>query len=139
MREIVFRGKRDDGEWVEGNLFRPDLENADTQICIGTPTVRISYSVIPETVGQFTGLTDKNDKKIFEGDIIARKTRIGRESIEGVVKYGKFNCFCCGGVYGWYVDGDGDIREFKYPDACQYVVGNIHDNPELLEREDDRE
>lgn len=77
MREILFRGKRTiNGDWVEGNLFIPDLPNTPTQICIGTNIVRITYDIDPETVGQYTGLTDKNGKKIFENGymIIDNKT-----------------------------------------------------------------
>lgn len=135
MRDIIFRGKRkDNGEWVEGNLFRPDLENAETQICIGTPVVRICYDVIPETVGQFTGLTTADGTRIFEGDIIMCKWSSGNTHVEGFVDYGKFNCSCCDGVYGWTIT-EGDIREFgEDPSHNLWVVGNIHDNPELLER-----
>ena len=76
MREILFRGKTDKGEWIKGNLFIPDKEDTPTQICIGTNVVRISYDVIPETIGQYTGLTDKNGTNIFENGymIIDNKT-----------------------------------------------------------------
>ena len=136
MREIIFRGKRlSDGKWVEGNLFRPDLETSETQICVGTPVVRICYAVNPETIGQFTGLTTADGTRIFEGDIIGRKRFDGSECIEGVIEYGTFNCSCCDGVYGWYVSNSGDIRELGEPCSPRLrVAGNIHDNPELLER-----
>ena len=133
MREILFRGKRvDNGKWVKGSLF---VEGARCEIVRGTcNTVGIEgVDIISETVGQFTGLTDKNGKKIFEGDIIAYQF-YDEERIDGVVKYGAFNCSCCDGVFGWYVDG-GDIRRQKAEDECvsdNYVIGNIFDNPKLL-------
>ena len=124
MREILFRGKRiDNGEWVQGNLFIPDREDAPTEICIGTNIVRITYDVVPETVGQHTGLTDKNGKKIFEGDIVRGTDAIhrGRE------------------VYG-YIDHKngsfvivGDLMtHYRWLDYNVEIIGNIHDNPELL-------
>ena len=127
MREILFRGKRkDNGEWVYGNYGFNDTFTAENHYIFQNKAWE--YFVDPATVGQFTGLTDKNGKRVFEGDILAMK---GMEKliIEGVVRYGTFNCTCCHGVYGWFVDG-GDIREAEY---MREVIGNIHDNPELLE------
>ena len=53
--------------------------------------------------------------------------------VDGIVKYGEFNCSCCEGVYGWYVDG-GDIRNIE----SHEVIGNIYENPELLEVENEK-
>ena len=67
-------------------------------------------------IEQCTGLKDKNDNLIYEGDIVSDGYH------KGVVKYGEFNCSCCDGVYGWYFDG-GDIRETEYYE----IVGNTHE------------
>ena len=69
MREICFRGKRtNNGEWVEGCLIKVDWRNKPTTCSImPTRPTACNYIVIPETVGQYTGLTDKNGKRIFEG------------------------------------------------------------------------
>lgn len=147
MRKILFRGKainRDkgfhrtsykNGEWVYGiisRLYDERFKNLPAEMTNtnGVGGIEVDY----KTISQYTGLTDKNGKKIFEGDILAYCDINGNEHIEGVVKYGKFNCSCCDGVYGWYID-DGDIRiidkdGLKWLDP--YVKGNIHDNPELL-------
>lgn len=129
-REILFRAKRlDNGEWVIGSLFIPDLKDRPTQICIGTDTVRITYDVDPTTVGQYTGLTDKNGVKIFEGDVIKG------------FKYRDY------GQSGEYQD-DVRIVKWREKDAGFYpftmfdsytfnlkhyaVIGNRWDNQELL-------
>ena len=127
MREILFRGKRiDNGEWVEGFYNHiPCGRFLCDEHCIQTikQDGRIGqlYDVYDSTVEQFTGLNDKNGKKIFEGDIVASQW------CRGVVCCGEFNCSCCDGVYGWYFYG-ADIREYDMYE----VIGNIHDNPELL-------
>lgn len=134
MRDILFRGKRkDNGEWVKGYLFC-DVDCGETEILFvdyeaddyGVESWRNSCEVDPETVGQYTGLTDKNGTKIFEGDIV--KSQYGELLAE--VKAEVFNCSCCHGVYGF-------STETTYPDIGDtlVVVGNIHDNPELLEGE----
>lgn len=123
MREILFRGKRtDNGTWAYGYLF---CIWERTYLCWGTTNdVPNMKEVIPETVGQFTGLTDKNDKKIFEGDIVECVSG-GEQAIISWLKY--FACFglsfdgwCCG-----FDDYDFSLNDFK-------VIGNIHDNPEIL-------
>lgn len=136
MREILFRGKRlDNCEWVEGYLLKEcNYATCSWNLGIEYKTDRFGRfayevaEVVPYTVGQFTGLTDKNGKKVFEGDILHQYSPYRKEYWgECVVKYGEFNCSCCDGVYGWYFDG-GDIRDVEFYEVC----GNIHDNPGLL-------
>ena len=133
MREILFRGKRlVDGEWIVGYFVVTGRYSAIK------PKGEVYYGVDPSTVGQYTGLTDKNGKKIFEGDIVKADGYIF------VVRFGK-----CGGVanaenfgyMGFYFDGFDDVTKdcIRYGlrnDICYFtnreVIGNIHDNPELL-------
>ena len=149
--DLIIGAKRTDTEtgsfaewlaeyWVEGCLIRSGsytciLRNEEKvhpmywpYLCSETGCIDgYAEPVRPETVGQYTGLTDKNGKKIFEGDILKwMSTEIPGSPC--VVEYGDFNCSCCDGVYGWYFRG-GDIRN---PESY-IVIGNIHDNPELLE------
>ena len=129
MRGILFRGKRvDNGKWVYGDLAHfPDKTNIDPHEH-GQPWR--GYAVDPETVGQFTGLTDKNGKRIFEGDIVKHYNN----SDDG---------FDIGALYWdetfsqWKRTSIGNFhsRDFTYrvSRSCEYeVIGNIHDNPELM-------
>ena len=126
-REILFRGKRiDNGEWVEGNIFIPDKvakRELPTEILIGTNVVRISYEVDPSTVGQYTGLCDKNGKKIFEGDIMAF-TAYGFNYV-GTVEFadGSFSVMC---------EHASPFLDQAVSKHGAYIIGNMHDNPELL-------
>ena len=130
IREVIFRGKRTDCEaWVEGDLLH--YESGEMAICKGfskygyeATEIIGRYKVIPETVGQYTGLTDKNSGRIFEGDIV-KCVSDGEWAVISWLKY--FACFglsfdgwCCG-----FDDYDFSPNDFK-------VIGNIHDNPEIL-------
>ena len=127
MREILFRGKDIiSGEWIIGFLV--------SEKHIGN-WVKCE-PVIPETVGQFTGLTDKNGKKIFEGDIVESKFTKRPYSVcfgeyTYIDEYGDESSAC-----GWYNEEAGGYgTAFGNPDDWATVIGNIHDNPELLELE----
>lgn len=121
MREISFRGKRlDNGEWVDGNLFIDEKEDKH-EILIGYANYRVSWEVAPETVGEFTGLIDKNGKKIFEGDIVKSYDIFGRVDGCGVVHWS--NTFC-----SWHF---GKYKSMYSEHIATYeVIDNIHDNPE---------
>ena len=134
MREILFRGKRlCNSKMMFGSLLCCD----DGDCYIVTGDVHHShYKVDPETVGQFTGLSDKNGKKIFEGDIV-RHHNENPYAIPSIVEKGL--------VYwdekwgGWRRTSNGAFHRGKIDtyrmshDCCYEVIGNIHDNPELVE------
>lgn len=136
MREILFRGKRtDNGEWMKGSYLKANIhwhERGIHKDWIASLTIQNGgwcnvigkYAVIPETVGQYTGLTDKNGTKIFEGDIV--KLFLIDGVAVGVILYNESNfrfVFC------------EDNHRYGFDNECIFeVIGNIHDNPELLER-----
>ena len=150
MREILFRGKRkDNGEWVEGRLLANDVIVPCGQSFIleanclyeGDKPI-IGYEVDEETVGQFTGLTDKNGKKIFEGDIVRAITLDTGTEKMAVVCFGNFIDENNGDEYiGFYIEFDGikTTATQLAMEECKNrieVIGNIHDNLELLEVEE---
>ena len=136
MREILFRGKRaDTGEWIEG-YFGQSIDSfiiQDYGLVAGRFEV---FKVIPETVGQFTGLTDKNNKKIFEGDIITfcySNYEVGFSSASFGYLCGGYN----GEGYSYIIYFDDYENGLEIDDETKHiknieVIGNIHDNPNLL-------
>lgn len=129
IRKIVFRGKRiDTGEWVYGDLhtrcqkphIHPDVPNC--------PISGLKFNIDPDTVGQYTGLTDRNGKDVYEGDI-------------ALMDYSDFNTGKDGKIYA-VVRWIDDRAAFMWDAGLNYyadmrndveICGNIHDNPELLE------
>ena len=130
MREILFRGKATRTNlWVYGYYT--------TNYGTGRPQIREKAEccfteVIPETVGQYTGLTDKNGAKIFEGDIVKAQDNV-------------FGSVFCDGIVGtvtfeetaFFIETPNVIDTVYLFNECAVyeVIGNIHDNPELLEGE----
>lgn len=134
MREILFRGKRmDNGEWVCGDLVHSwEKMNAKPDIQIHN---NMGYfDVIPETVGECTSLTDKNGKRIFEGDIVDILTE--NEEI-GIVAYDDGG-FLVNPDSGFFVNADAFYVDFhsNINGTDLEIIGNIHDNPELLKGAD---
>ena len=140
MRPIIFRGKRvDNGEWVYGFYVKAEYHwhehgrHKDWLICSacangGWFVIHGRYPVDAETVGQYTGLTDKNGKKIFEGDILQGTitSRWNKAVIRCEVVYSKDGFISLEKTRN--SDWEHKVRFSKDIE----VIGNIHDNPELL-------
>lgn len=144
MRDILFRGKRaigladeilENGEWVYGYVTKPrNLKNElYTAIipAIDGEALNECVAIIPETVGQFTGLTDKNGKKVFEGDIV--------EDSQGIRKVVEYRATPCKSeVFACMPAGFScRVNECYAVDMRpnDIVIGNIHENHELLKGE----
>ena len=144
-REILFRGKRtDNGEWVEGYYVPCTFGNWPCRPAIvdkaDIENGMWHYDEVdPKTVGQFTGLDDKNGVKIFEGDIIEAQTQDTKQLRNAEVRFGEFTdinsdedeCYI-----GFYIVFDGIVTTAGQLKTCSdfiKVIDNIFDNPELLE------
>lgn len=136
MREILFRGKGTiDGEWKYGYYagevcktpFSPTTKQ-DNIIQLGS---NLWCEVVPDTVGQFTGLTDKNGTKIFEGDFV----RISEDYYDGLHCSGNEVYYSDGAFCVEYETSEYDVTSvgFLISEGVEVeVIGNIYDNPELI-------
>lgn len=140
MREILFRGQRiNNGEWMYGlpcrtlNKAGEDVLNIQCWEREKDGVTGIYDAVAPETIGQYTGLTDKNGNKIFEGDIVKAQDDI-------------FGSPFCNGITGkivyaetaFFIEPKNPMKsQWLFNECAVYeVIGNIHDNPELLKEDD---
>lgn len=125
MHEILFRGKRVNGTWKYGSYVE---QYGSTQIYLKDGVDEDGfdrYHIDPDTVGRFTGLTDRSGVKIFEGDIVRYGDTIHRvvfEQRNGTAYFGLVYSACETLPFGHYQD----LKQIE-------VIGNIYDNPELLE------
>lgn len=142
MREILFRGKRvNGGEWVEGYFVKAKWYLDDRDVFAIIPTGVCFYplceideyiEVDPKTVCQYTGLTDKNGKKIFEGDIVKAvyKPQDKDLTIDNfIIKWDKYLCK----FVGYYAEKENAYNPLLFGSQTSFeVIGNIFDNTDLL-------
>jgi len=129
MRAIKFRGRRpDNGEWVYGFIAR--YRDKEEKWGIKESEEHGYWVVDPSTVGQFTGLHDKNGKEIYEGDIVAANcdTHNSKNAVVWGGDYPAFDLepFVC-------YENNSLLYCICDPDSSCEVIGNIHDNPKLLQ------
>lgn len=148
MREILFRGKQNEGRWVEGVYFKHDT----VKVCFSSDNPKPRHLIIqdgfcdwgfeppihcvdvdPKTVGQCTGKTDTKGKKVFEHDILQTFTVGADGTVEkcgiGIVQWWENDqCYVLTTKEGYHIDDFGNYGKPEYYE----VIGNIHDNPELL-------
>ena len=153
MREILFRGKRtDDNEWRQGDLVQGISKQKGLMFIWSEDEYDLTgifeSNVIPETVGQYSGWKDKKGQKMFEGDIVDLEGRGYIPTLERGVVIFKDGCFgieyqtAVARKFGWgktfhRIGTIGEWRDMGASGTITYtyeVIGNIYDNPELLER-----
>ena len=151
-RKIEFRGKcspqsKYKGEWVTGSLVVPEqIEDNEVLIVVAhSDSCKSTYHVDKDTIGQFTGLYDKNGKEIYEGDILSSDyypfVRDGKMNYVAIVEWFEYDA-CWYAAYDLHKDSTargisiGCPAEFNEDAAKDYIViGNIHDNPELIKEQ----
>jgi len=142
-RVIKFRGKAKNNRWFHGSLLKDwagtcQIWEKDEYNALN------NFIVERETVGQFTGLHDKNGKEIYEGDIVSykyidneRNSRDKNVNIEGIAEcVFKDGCFMFKCITGdFYLSEERAIFAVEYLRIPYKIIGNIHDNPEILKKE----
>jgi len=130
MREIVFRGKhKASGKWCEGNLH---VDKQGVAIITPDDTPLGCYGQVdPDTVGQYTGLTDKDGRKVFEGDIVSAHFDWNDPEAESkaIVEWDNDNFRWVTHQPGYDPDAITDFDK-----GLWLVIGNVHDNPELMNK-----
>lgn len=147
MREVLFRGKRNNGEWVKGGIVHQTNFYGDPWdawfIIDGTDTpkdfdIGPDYRVDPDTVGEYTGLTDRTGKRVFEGDILGWTARYGL--LRGIVRFGRYQNPVNDGGYsiGWHIEWIEGNEPHTRKELAYWienglrVCGNVHENFDLL-------
>lgn len=132
MRENIgiYRGKRiDTGEWGEGYFIGLQSKLTGKDIFLIVDENEVYHKVDPETIGEYTGITDKNGVRIFEGDIVLKRTYQGKKPFPVAYHDGMFHC-------GWGGGSSTATHGYTLADKQIEVIGNIYDNPELLGGDD---
>ena len=156
MREIKFRGQDGKGKWHYGDLLNLQSGN----YCITDKNINVNYAVFTHTIGQFTGMRDRNGKEVYDGDIIkihdelvyGSNTECGYEydstpvKTYALIEWSEDECafritrtnlgeYECESQFLYDVSPDGNGEKITSNVRYTEVVGNVYDNPELLEEE----